>query len=73
MTVVSVPKNVWTLVTTASADTIVENLGHSEVFFIKEEPALSGITPKKLTMTTLGNTEVIYVYSVGKDTEVRYF
>jgi hypothetical protein len=73
MTIVSVPKNVWTLITTASADTIVENLGHSEVFFLKEVPTLSSQGNRKLTITTLGVGEPLYVYSVNKATEVRHF
>ncbi len=68
MTVVSVPKNVWTSVTTASADTIIENLGQPEVF-ISTSPSFAD--PKKLTITTVQPGQTAYIYSVNKDTTVN--
>jgi len=73
MTVVSVPKNVWTLVTTASADTIIENLGHSEVFISRVVPYLGMPVSDKLTISTLVSGDPAYIYSVNKDTEINYF
>jgi hypothetical protein len=70
MTDVSVTKNVWTSVVTASADTIVENLGHDEVF-ISTSPTYTN--PEKLTITTLASGQTAYVYSVNRDTDIRYF
>jgi len=70
MTEVSVPKNVWTSIVTASADTIVENLGHEEVF-ISTSPTYTN--PEKLTITTLASGQTAHVYSVNKDTDIRYF
>jgi hypothetical protein len=70
MTEVSVPKNVWTSIVTASADTIVENLGHDEVF-ISTSPSYTN--PEKLTITTITTGQTAYIYSVNKSTDVRYF
>jgi hypothetical protein len=73
MTIVSVPKNVWTTIVTASADTIIENLGHPEVFITTETPALAGFESKKLTITTLVAGDVAKVFSVNKPTDINYF
>jgi hypothetical protein len=73
MAIVSVPKNVWTTIVTASTDTIIENMGHSEVFITTETPSLTGFKSEKLTITTLQSGETAKVYSVNKDTEVNHF
>lgn len=73
MTVVSVPKDVWTLVTTASADTIVENFGHPEVYISNTVPTLASFPKRKLTITTVVTGDPVYIYSVGKDTDINYF
>jgi hypothetical protein len=73
MTTVSVPKDVWTTIVTASADTIIENLGHSEVFITTEAPTLTPFTNKKLTITTIEAGQTARVFSVGKPTEVRHY
>jgi hypothetical protein len=70
MPIVSVPKNVWTSVVTASADTVIENLGHSNVFI---STTINPPRPKKLTITTITSGNTVYVYSVNKDTEINYF
>lgn len=73
MTIVSVPKDVWTLVTTASADTVVENIGHSEVFISRTAPTLAVFEKEKLEVTTVVSGDPVYIYSVGKDTDINYF
>ena len=70
MTVVSVPKNVWTSVVTASADTIVENRGHPEVFV---STSGSYTNPEKLKITTIKSGDTAYIYSVNRDTTVVYY
>lgn len=72
MTIVPVPKNVWTTIVTATQDTIVENLGHSEVFITTETPDLAGFKQQRLTITTIRPGETAMVYSTGKPTEVNY-
>jgi hypothetical protein len=71
MPTVSVPKDVWTTIVTASADTIIENLGHSEVFITTEAPTLGVFDSKKLTITTIEAGQTARVFSAGKPTNVR--
>lgn len=73
MTIVSVPKDVWTLVTTATGDTIVQNLGHSEVFISTTVPTLATFDKNKLDITAVVSGDPVYIYSVGKDTDINYF
>lgn len=73
MTVATVTKNEWTLVVTATSDTLIENLGHREVYILKEEPTLSNTSnARRLSFTILTTGEPAYIYSSNRDTSIKY-